>query len=56
MFPGNTVEFPQMTPRLVPEVLDAANMILLVCKEFGVVDATVLEFRYIQHVLAPLAI
>ena len=52
MLPGNTVEFLQMTPCLVPEVLDAIDMILLVCKEFGVVDATVLEFRYIQHIVA----
>jgi hypothetical protein len=52
MLPGNTLEFLQMAPRLVPEVLDAVNMTLLVCKEFGVVDATVLEFRYIQHIVA----
>jgi len=53
MLPENTVEFPQMTLRMVPEVLDDVDMILLVCKEFGVVDATVLEFLYIQHVVAP---
>jgi len=52
MLPENTVEFPQMTLRLVPEVLDGVDMILLVCKEFGVVDATVLKFRDIQHIVA----
>jgi hypothetical protein len=29
---GNTVEFAQMTLRLVPKVLNAIDVILLVCK------------------------
>ena len=53
---GNTVEFPQMTLRLVPEVFNAIDVILLVCKELGMVDATVLEIRYIQYVVPPPAV
>ena len=46
----NTVEFTHMALRLVPEILDSVDVIAGVCKEFGVVDAAVLEIRYIQHV------
>ena len=53
MLPGNIVEYPQIALRLVPEVRDAVDMILPVCQEFGVVDAIVLEIRYIEHVVAP---
>ena len=53
---GNTVEFAQMTLRLVPKILNAIDVVPFVCKEFGMVDATMLEFRYIQHVVAPPAI
>jgi len=52
----NTVEFPQMTLRLVPEVLNAIDMVPLVSKEFRVVDATMLECRYVEHVVAAPAV
>ena len=48
----NTVEFTHMTLGLVPKVLNAIDMILLVCKEFRVVDTEMLKVRYIQHVVA----
>ena len=53
---GNTVEFAQMSLRLVPKILNAVDMIFLVCEKFGMVDATVLEIRYIQHVVSSPAI
>ncbi len=53
---GSTVEFAQMTLRLVPKVLNAVDVILLVCKKFGMVDMTVLKIRYIQHVVSSPAV
>ena len=40
---GNTVEFPQMTLRLIPKVLDAVDVAMLVGKELRMIDAIVLE-------------
>ena len=52
MLLGNTVEFAHMTFRPVPKVLYAVDVIFLVCKKLGVVDAEMLKVRYIQHVVA----
>ena len=41
-----------MTLRLIPKVLDAVDVVLFISKEFGVVDAAVLESRYVEHVVA----
>jgi len=35
---GNTIEFTHMALGLVPEILDAIDMVVTVCKEFGMVD------------------
>ena len=40
-----------MALRLVPKVLNPVDVVLLVCKEFGVVDSKVLEVRNIQYVV-----
>ncbi len=48
----NTVEFAHMALGLVPKVLDTIDVVLLVCKEFGMVDPKVMEIRYVQHVVA----
>jgi len=40
-----------MALRLLPKVLNPVDVVLLVCKEFGVVDSKVLEVRNIQHVV-----
>jgi hypothetical protein len=40
-----------MALRLVPEILDTIDVIVSVCKEYGVVDSEMLEVRYIQHVI-----
>ena len=48
----NTVEFTHMTLCLVPEILNPVDVILLVCKEFGMVDPEVLEVRHVQDVVA----
>ena len=41
---------------LVPEVLDAVDMIPVLCEQFGVVDPDVLELGDVQHVIGPKAI
>ena len=46
-----TVEFAHMALRLLPKVLNPVDVVLLVCKEFGVVDSKVLEVRNIQYVV-----
>jgi len=40
-----------MALRLVPKVLNPVDVVILVCKEFGVVDSKVLEVRNIQYVV-----
>ena len=52
----NTIEFAHMALGLVPEILDPIDVVLLVGKEFRVVDAEMLEIRHIQHVIATPAI
>ena len=52
MVPGNPIEFPHVTLRLVPEILDAGDVVLLVCKELEVADPRLLEVRNIQHIVA----
>ena len=52
----NTIKLAQMTLRLVPEILNPVDVILLVGKEFRMVDPQVLEVRDIQYVIAAPAI
>ena len=49
----NTIEFAHMTLCLVPKVLNAIDVILLVCKKLRVVDPEVFEVGNIQHVIPP---
>jgi hypothetical protein len=37
---------------LGPTVFDVINLIVCICKKFAVVNATVLEFCVIQHIVA----
>tara|TARA_B100000767_G_C19592335_1_gene462018 strand:+ start:229 stop:399 length:171 start_codon:yes stop_codon:yes gene_type:complete len=53
---GNTIEFTHVTLGLVPEVLDAIDMVMAVGKELRVVDAEVVKVGHIQHVIASLAV
>jgi len=53
---GNTIEFTHMALGLVPEILDAINVVLLVGEQFGVIDSKVLELGNIEHVIASPAI
>ena len=52
----NTVEFAHVALGLVPKILDPVDVILLVCKEFGVVDPKVMKIRYVQHIVTAPAI
>ncbi len=52
----NTVEFAHVALGLVPKILNPVDVILLVCKEFGMVDPKVMEIRYVQHVVTAPAI
>ena len=56
MLLGNTVKFTHMTLGLVPKNLNVIYGITHVCKQFGMVDTEVLKVRYVQHVIAPLAV
>ncbi len=47
----DTVESTHVTLGLVPEVLDAVDVVLLVREQLGVVDAAVLEAGHIEHVV-----
>src|ERR1035437_7088070 len=48
---GNAIETAHMTLGLIPEVLDAVDVVLLIGEQLGVVDAVVLEAGYIEHVV-----
>src|ERR1035437_9991692 len=48
---GYAVETTHMTLGLIPEVLDAVDVVLLIGEQLGVVDAVVLEAGYIEHVV-----
>ena len=56
MLPGNTIELAHMALCLVPKILDAVDVVMLISKEFRMVDAIVLEFRDVQYVVASPAI
>jgi len=47
----NTVEFAHVALGLVPKILNPVDVVLFVCKEFGMVDPKVVEIRYVQHVV-----
>ena len=48
---GDAIETTHMTLGLIPEVLDAVDVVLLIGEQLGVVDAIVLETRYVEHVV-----
>ena len=48
---GDAFETTHMTLGLIPEVLDAVDVVLLIGEQLGVVDAVVLEAGYIEHVV-----
>ena len=52
----DTIEFTHVPLGLVPEILDAVDMIVAVSKELRMVDAKVVEVRHIQHIIAPPAV
>src|SRR5271167_85234 len=47
----DTVESSHMPLGLIPEVLDAVDVVVLIGEELGVVDAVVLEAGYVEHVV-----
>ena len=48
---GNTVEFAHMALGLVPEILDAVDVILLVGEQFRMVDPEVMKVRHVEHIV-----
>jgi hypothetical protein len=48
---GNAFETTHMALSLVPEVLDAIDVVFLIGEEFGVVDAGVPEAGHVEHVV-----
>ena len=47
----NAVELAHLPLCLVPEILDAVDMILALCKQCGMIDAAVMEGRDIQRII-----
>ena len=48
----DAVVAPEMTFRLVPEVLDAVDVVAVLGEELGVIDADVVEVRDIEYVVS----
>ena len=48
----NAVVAPEMTFRLVPEVLDTVDVVAVLGEELGVIDADVVEVRDIEYVVS----
>ncbi len=48
----DTIEFAHVALGLIPEVLDAIDVIATVCKQLRMVDPEVVEVRDIQRVVA----
>ena len=46
MFHGNPVKLPHMTLSLAPKVFDPIDMIFLLAKTFGVINAVVFGFLH----------
>ena len=42
--------------RLVPKVFDAIDVVMLVCKEFAVIDSIVLKLRHIQAIVGTIIV
>ena len=49
---GNTVKFTHMTLGLVPEVLNAIDVIVAISEKLGIVDPKVVKVQHIQHIIA----
>ena len=52
MLLGHTVKFTQVTLGLIPEILDAIDMVFTGGKELGVIDPQMAEARNIQGIVA----
>ena len=52
----NTIKFAHMALGLRPEAFNSVDVILLVRKQFRMIDAEVHKFRYIQHVITSPAV
>jgi len=48
----NTVKLPPMSLSLIPQVLDPIDVIMLMSKEFRMVDSVVLKLGHIQGIIA----
>lgn len=56
LVPWDAVVSAQMPLRLVPEVVDAVDVIAVCGKEFRVVDPDMVEVRDVQDIVGPKAI
>ena len=53
---GTTVKFTHVALGLIPEILNAIDVIVPVCKELRMVDTEVMEVRPIQYIIAAPAV
>ena len=56
MLGGDSVEGPPVALGLVAEIFDAIDVVGLMGKEFGMINAHVLEFRDVERVIAAEAV
>lgn len=48
---GDSIEVPHVALCLVPEILDAVELVGLVCEELEMIDADVMKFGDIKHII-----
>ena len=53
---GNTVEFTHVALDLIPEIINAIDVIVAVCEELRMVDTEVMVARHIKHIIAAPAV
>jgi len=53
---GNAVGLTHLALRLVPKILDIIDVVPIVREELAVIDPEVVKVRYVQHVVAGLAV
>jgi hypothetical protein len=49
---GNTVVFTHLALGLFPEILNAINVIVVVCEELRMVDTEVMKVQHIKYIIA----
>ena len=54
--PGNSIVLAQVPFRLVPKGFDAMDVVMVVRKEFAMIDAVVIKLRHIQGIVGTIMV